>query len=209
MNTRVRVGTAAALAALLAVTSSGCSSGGKPVAEKCQKVSAPLSDIPTRTDQEPRMRIPVPPGWERSTKMDSESIRFAIRNEGLKSDGFVPNAVVTLQRVNSDLGRSEQILQAQNEQLAKKLKAGDMTSTKTEVCGVPALSSTYTAPEVKVSPKIPTIPPRKATSLGVALEVGLATYVATLTVQTVKPDNQTYAADSETILKGFQLLPAD
>jgi len=28
-----------------------------------------------------------------------------------------------------------------------------------------------------------------------------------LTVQTIKPDNPTFVADSATILKGFQLLP--
>ena len=65
----------------LAVTAAGCS-GSKPAADKCQSVSAPLTDIPTRTDQEPKMRIPVPPGWERSTKMDSEQIRFSIRQPG-------------------------------------------------------------------------------------------------------------------------------
>ena len=36
------------------------------------------------------MRIPVPEGWERSTKQDNESVRFAIRNQGLAVDGFTP-----------------------------------------------------------------------------------------------------------------------
>lgn len=196
----------AALAALLAVTAAGCASD-KPSAGKCQAVPAALTDIPTRTDQEPKMRIPVPQGWERSTQMDSENIRFAIRNQALAVDNFTPNAVVTLQKVSSDLGRPEQLLDAQNQQLAKKLKANDMTSSPADVCGSPAVSSTYTAPELKLSPKVPTIPPRKATSLGVVYKSGEVTYVATLTVQTVRPDNQTYVKDSETILKGFQLLP--
>ena len=34
-----------------------------------------------------------------------------------------------------------------------------------------------------------------------------ANYVATLTVQTIKPDDKTFAADSAMIIKGFQLLP--
>lgn len=195
-----------AMAALLTATAVGCS-GDKPSADRCQSVAAALADVPTRTDQEPKMRIPVPQGWERTTKMDSENIRFALRNEGLSADGFTPNAVVTLQRVSSDLGKPEQLLDAQNEQLAKKLKATDMTSVPADVCGAPALSSTYTAPEVKLGPKAPAIPPRKATSLGVVYKSGDVAYVATLTVQTVKPDNQTYVKDSETILNGFQLLP--
>ena len=154
------------------------------------------------------MRLPVPPGWERSTKMDSENIRFAIRNPGLAADGFTPNAVVTLQKVASDIGKPEQILDAQNQQLAKKLKVKDMTSSPAEVCGAPAMSTSYTAPEVKIGPKIPPIPPRKATSLGVVYKAGDVTYVATVTVQTVKDDNPTYGKDAEMILKGFQLLPA-
>lgn len=190
----------------LAVSMAGCSSG-QLSADKCQTVSAPLTDVPTRTDQEPKMRIPVPEGWERSTKMDSENIRFAIRNPGLAAEGFTPNAVITLQRVAADIGNPQQILDAQNQQLAKKLKVTDMKSNSAEVCGAPAMSTSYTAPEVKISPKINPIPPRKATSLGAVYKTGEATYVATVTVQTIKDDNPTYVSDSEMILKGFQLLP--
>lgn len=204
---RVRVPVSAAMVAVLAVTAAGCSSE-KVSAEKCQTVSGELTDIPTRTDQEPKMRIPVPAGWERTTKMDSENIRFALRNQGLSADGFTPNAVVTLQKVSADIGKPEQLLDAQNQQLAKKLKVTDMSSTPTQVCGATALATTYTAPEVKVSPKIPPIPPRKATSLGVVYKTGDVSYVATLTVQTVKADNPTYIKDADTIIKGFQLLPA-
>jgi hypothetical protein len=76
------------------------------------------------------------------------------------------------------------------------------------VCGATALSSTYAAPEMKLSKLVPPIPPRNATSLGVVYRAKDSYYVATLTVQTVKPDNETYKTDSEMILKGFQLLPA-
>lgn len=195
------------LVAALVLTLGGCSSD-KASADKCQTVSVPLVDVPTRTDQEPKMRIPVPPGWERATKLDSEQIRFAIRNPSLTADNFAPNAVVTLQKISSAFGKPEQILQAQNDQIAKKLKVTDMTSDPAEVCGSPAMSTSYTAPEVKVAPKIPPVPARRATSLGVVHREGEVTYVAILTVQTVKPDDKKYAEDSATILKGFQLLPA-
>jgi len=212
-----RVAAVAGLTVVLTVVAGGCS-GNQPNADECQSVSAPLTDIPTRTDQEPKMRIPVPQGWERSTKMDSGQIRFAIRNPGLAADGFTPNAVVTLQKVGIDLGKPEQILQAQNEQLTKKLNLTDLSSTSAEICGAPALSTTYTAPEVNLgekipqkvrgkAPELPTIPPRTATSLGTVYRSGDANWVATLTVQTVKPDNQSYLKDSEEILTGFQLLP--
>ncbi len=213
-----RMVAAAGLAVALALMTAGCS-GNEPNADQCQSVSAPLTDIPTRTDQEPKMRIPVPQGWERSAKMDSEQIRFAIRNPGLAADGFTPNAVVTLQKVGIDLGKPEQILKAQNEQLTKKLSLTDLSSAPADICGAPALSTTYTAPEVnlgkklpprvrgKKTPELPTIPPRSATSLGTVYRSGDANWVATLTVQTVKPDDQTYIKDSEEILRGFQLLP--
>ena len=152
------------------------------------------------------MRIPVPQGWERSTKMDSEQIRFAIRNPDLTDDGFTPNAVVTLQKVAADIGRPEQILQAQNDQLTKKLKLTDLASTPTEVCGSPALSSTYTAPEVSLPGRGQRIPPRTAKSLGVVFEAGDVNWVVTVTVQTVQPDNPTYVSDSAQIIKGFQVL---
>lgn len=158
------------------------------------------------------MRIPVPQGWERATKLDSEQIRFSIRNQGLTADGFTPNAVVTLQKVPGDIGKPDQILQAQQEQLNKKLKLTDVTTTSTSVCGATALSSTYTTPELKLpamrgQKAPPAIPPRKATSLGMVYRAGDNNYVATVTVQTIKPDNPTYVKDTDEILKGFQLLP--
>ena len=206
MRTGMGPAAAALLVAGLVVSTAGCS-GGKPSADKCDTVSAPLSDIPTRTDQEPKLRIPVPEGWERATKMDSEQIRFAIRNPKLAADGFTPNAVVTLQKAPSDIGKPDQILQAQTDQLVKKLKLTDVNSTSTKVCGASALSSTYTTPEINLGKKMPQIPARKATSLGVVYRGGDSYYVATLTVQTVKADDQTYVKDSGEILKGFQILP--
>lgn len=185
----------------------GCFNQGQPSADKCETVSAPLSDVPTRTDQEPKMRIPVPPGWERTTQRDNESIRFAIRNPALAVDDFTPTAVVTLQQISTRAGKPEKILEEQNKGLTAKLKLTDMKTTPTTVCGAPALSSSYVAPEVVLGPKLPKIPPRTATSLGTVYRAGDIYYVATLTVQAIKPDNPTYQQDSASILKGFQLLP--
>ena len=193
---------AATMAAVTAVALAGCSSGEeKPQAGKCEQVSVPMTDIPTRTDQEPRLRLPQPPGWERTTKLDSEAIRFAIRSPSLASDGFTPNAVVTLQRVTADAGKWQQILDAQNDQLKTKLKVKDMTITPAQVCGAPAQSTDYMAPAMGK------IPARKAVSLATVYQAGDVNYIATVTVQTIKPDNPTYVTDSAAIIKGFQLLP--
>ncbi|WP_194163696.1 LpqN/LpqT family lipoprotein [Mycolicibacterium sp. P1-5] len=192
----------ATLAVALIVTIAGCSDDNKPVAAKCDEVSAPLIDIPTRTDQEPRLRLPQPQGWERTTKLDSESIRYAIRNPGLADEGFTPNAVVTLQKVGATEGNAQQILDIQNKQLVARLKVKDLKTSSARVCGSEAQSTTYTAPAMGK------VPARNATSLAVVYTDGDVNYVSTLTVQTIKPDNPTYAADSATILKGFQIVPA-
>lgn len=189
------------IAIAVAIAGSGCSDeGSKPSADKCENVSAPMIDIPTRTDQEPRMRMPQPPGWERTTKLDSETIRFAIRNPALAADGFTPNAVVTLQKIGIDVGKPQQILDAQNQQLQMKLKVTDLNVAQGQVCGLPAAATTYTAPGMGK------IPARKATSLATVYQASDANYVATVTVQAIKPDNPSYARDSALIIKGFQLL---
>ena len=192
---------AAVLVTALAMAVAGCSEDEKPTAAKCDSVSLPMTDIPTRTDQEPRLRIPQPQGWERTDKLDSETIRYALRNPGLTSDGFTPNAVVTLQKVGSDVGKPQQILDAQNQQLKVKLKVKDMTSTPGQVCGSPAQATTYTAPAMGK------IPARKATSLAAVYQSGDVNYIATVTVQSIKADNPTYATDSAAIIKGFQIIP--
>ena len=156
------------VAVAVAIAGAGCSDdGSKPSADKCENVSVPMIDIPTRTDQEPRMRIPQPQGWERTTKLDSETIRFAIRNPALAADGFTPNAVVTLQKIGLDVGKPKQILDAQNQQLQMKLKVTDLKATEGQVCGLSAEATTYTAPGMGK------IPARKATSL--ALRSGRTT----------------------------------
>jgi hypothetical protein len=192
----------AVLAAALVVAIAGCSDEAKPAAAvKCDEVSVPMIDIPTRTDQEPRLRLPQPQGWEHTTKLDSETIRFALRNEGLTDQGFTPNAVVTLQKVGSDVGKPQQILDAQDKQLVAKLKVKDLTSTPTQVCGSTAQSTTY------IAPAMGKIPARNAASLAVVYQAGDVNYVTTVTVQTIKPDNPAYVTDSAAILKGFQILP--
>ncbi|WP_163694902.1 LpqN/LpqT family lipoprotein [Mycolicibacterium sarraceniae] len=189
-------------AALVVVAIAGCSDDAKPVAVKCDEVSVPMIDIPTRTDQEPRLRLPQPQGWERTTKLDSETIRFALRDEGLTEEGFTPNVVVTLQKANSSIGKPQRILDAQNQQLVAKLKVKDLKSTPAQVCGSTAQSTTYTAPAMGK------IPARNATSLAAVYQDGDVNYVTTVTVQTIKPENPTYVTDSATIIKGFQILPA-
>ena len=52
------------------------------------------------------------------------------------------------------------------------LEERNLKATPTEVCGAPALSTTYVAPEVKLGKKAPPIPPRTASQLGVVYKAG-------------------------------------
>jgi len=178
-------------------------------ASGCQKAPVSSIDIPTRTPQEPKLRIVMPQGWERSTKMDSEQIRLAIRNPGLVQDGFTPNAVVTLMRVDdpNEVGPPEKILETQNEMLAKKLGLSDITAVPAEICGLPALKTSYVAPATNLGRGLPSIPPRFATSVGVVYETDAASYLVTVTVQTTNPGFGNYEQDSAEIIDEFQVVP--
>lgn len=189
------------VAAAVVLSAAGCSEDAQPSADKCDKVDAPLTDVPTRKDQEPRMFIPQPEGWERTTKLDNETIRFAIRNPALAADGFTPNAVVTLQQIGADVGKPQQILDAQNSQLQLKMKVTDLQTHEAQVCGLPAQTASYTAPAMGK------IPSRKAQSIATVYQSGNTNYVATVTLQAIKPDDPRFVQESATILKGFQLLP--
>ncbi len=72
-------------------------------ASDCTKVDAPMTSIPDHTDEEPVMKIPQPQGWERVTLMDSELVRFSMRNGAMVKDGFAPTAVVTLRKPSGHL----------------------------------------------------------------------------------------------------------
>src|SRR5690349_24063413 len=65
-------------------------------ASDCTSVDAPMTRIPGHTDEEPVLSIPQPNGWDRVRLMDSDLIRFTMRNQSLAKDGFAPTAVVTL-----------------------------------------------------------------------------------------------------------------
>lgn len=169
----------------------------------CQTVSASMVDVPG-TDSEPALRIPVPQGWEIPPALEpaDDSIRIALVNPDLASAGFTPNAVIALKKLSSSAGDPQAILAAQGDILVGRAGATDLTSTPTSVCGLPAATITYTAPATAE------VAPRRATSLVVVDEEGDTTYVATVTIQSTKPDSGDYADDARTILDGFQVLPA-
>jgi len=169
-------------------------------ASDCTSVDAPMTKIPDHTDEEPLMSIPQPDGWERVTMMDSDLIRFTMRNQSLARDGFAPTAVVTLES-HRGLAEPREVFDAQKDALESAVGATNLQVTETTLCELPAETIDYTTPPLGL------LPPHPARVVTAVLLTDDTTYAMTMTVQSADPDNPTYQRDAETILSGFQMLP--
>ncbi len=169
-------------------------------AADCTSVDAPMTSIPDHTDEEPVMKIPQPDGWKRVTMMDSDLIRFTMRNEKLVRDGFAPTAVVTLES-HRGIAEPQEVFDAQHDALQSAVGATEVKITETTLCELPAEMIDYITPPMGV------LPPHPARVLTAVLHTEDTTYAMTMTVQSADADNPTYKRDAETILTGFQLLP--
>ena len=167
----------------------------------CEQVSAPLTSIDAHGDGEPQLKIPQPPGWERASALDSEVIRYTMRNKDLVANNFMPTAVVTLESVPGAATDDQTIFDQERAALVDRLGATGLQTSTTTRCGNSAELVDYDAPGMG------RVPPRKIKTLMVAATFDTNTYVATVTVQSTKPDNPAYARDAGTILTGFQMLP--
>jgi hypothetical protein len=205
----------AAAALLVGVTAAGCSSppdgqspsspdpsASGPATAQCAAVDVPSLEIPPHGDGEPKMSIPAPPGWERSTALDSELIRFALVNQSLAAGGFAPNVTVTLEQIAGEQS-ADAVFEQQRTALVDQGGATNLKSTPGTLCGQPAETIDYTGAPVGAAPA------RPITVLLSALPAGDRTFAVTVTVQTVDAQNPTYRQDSATILNGFQFLPPD
>ncbi|WP_167097964.1 DUF1795 domain-containing protein [Mycobacterium sp. DL592] len=168
-------------------------------AADCTSVDVPLTTIPSREQGEPVLKIPHPAGWERVRMMDSELIRYTMRNTDLVTAGFAPTAVVTLES-RPGLTEPNDVFDAQRQGLRSGIGAKDMQSAKTTLCGLPAETIDYQMPSVGG------LPPHPARVLCAVLQTDNRTYAMTVTVQSADPGNPTYRRDAETILSGFQML---
>lgn len=191
---------------------SGCSSiiEGTPVAAtaggatqvtggECESLPGRMTQIDAHSPGEPTLILPQPDGWERTTGMDSELIRFVMVNRGLANNGYAPTAVLTLESGPSS-DSPDAILDQQAVTLESQLGATDVAGVPGVHCGFPAQTIGFRAPSLGG------IPPRYAKVLCVVVEGGPRTYLTTLTVQTAEPDNPTYIHDLDTILRGFQVV---
>ncbi|MCH9668063.1 MAG: LpqN/LpqT family lipoprotein [Actinomycetia bacterium] len=166
----------------------------------CTRVEAPLTDIPSAGKAEPQLRIPVPAGWKRDTRMNNRIIRFAIVATDLATGGFAPNAVVTLESVRGSRDAGE-LFEENRSNLVTLLRAFDLTTEVNTTCGLPSETTDYTAPAAGPAPE------RPITMHAVVADTGRDTYLATLTVQTADAENPNYQRDAQEIIDGFQVLP--
>jgi probable lipoprotein LpqN len=169
-------------------------------ASDCRSVDAPMTSIQEQTDEEPVMAIPQPAGWERVTMMDSELIRFTMRNLSLVKDGFAPTAVVTLES-HRGIAEPRAVFDAQQDALEKVVGATNLQATQTTLCELPAEIIDY------MTPMLGMLPPHPAKVVTAVLHTDDTTYAMTMTVQSADADDPTYKRDAETILTGFQMLP--
>jgi hypothetical protein len=175
----------------------------------CTHVAAPMLDIPTASDTEPQMRIPQPPGWERSTELEGldESFRLGLANTELVGEPS-QNAVTVM--VESVPDADAQTLfdgfhAGMVEVLDEEGLQPDITRTAGTLCGLPSETITLVGADMGMGAAVNALPPGPATMLLVVAESGADTYLVAV-VQTIEPDNPTYQRDAETILTGFEVL---
>lgn len=165
----------------------------------CATVDARLDDIPTENTREPRLRIPVPDGWEPNPMMDSPIIRYTVVSADLVADRFATNAVVTLESTPGNQPPDE-IFERNRGNLMTMTGAFDLETHSNTTCGFPSETTHYTAPPLGPAPERPII------MHAVVARAGGTTYLSTLTIQTTDPINPKYVKDSQEIVDGFQML---
>jgi hypothetical protein len=173
----------------------------RPKPNECEQVSAPLTAIDSRAAGEPQLKIPQPTGWERASMLDSDVIRFTMRNKDLSDNNFMPTAVVTLESVPEGSSDNQAIFDQERAALVDRLGATGLSTMETTRCGDEAELVDYDAPSMG------RIPSRKVRTLMVAGTFHDNTFVSTVTVQSTDPGNSVYARDTDAVLTGFQMLP--
>lgn len=132
----------------------------------CTPVDAPMLNIPTVSDDEPRLRIPQPPGWERSTEFDNldEGVRFSLVNTDLFGDEAPENSVVVTVEPAPDADAQTSFERTRADLVYILDEEGlptDMETTGGAVCGLPAWTVTYAGTDIKVdTPRVPCRPAR-------------------------------------------------
>ena len=174
----------------------------KSGALKCQEVDAPLVEVDRVDKDEPVLKVPSPPGWTRVTGKDTDLLRYTMINRDIATFDFAPAAVVALESVANAM-EPQAVFAAQRQSIVRLgIPESEMDITNHTLCGLPAQTVRYQAPEMGG------IRPHPAEVLFVAYQSKVRTYCAGLTVQTTEPNNLTYKHQAEMMFDGFQVLPS-
>lgn len=175
-------------------------SAGTAAAEAadCAPVSGPMIEVNAK-DDEPRLEIPQPEGWERNTQLDSEVIRLALINPSLVQDQFSPNLVVTAEPSAADV---HDAFDVQFATMAQTLGIAetDINPVDGELCGFPTKTVEYMLPAMGATPERPAL----VQILVVPGDEDSTTY--TFTSQATEPIDPSYVEDVQTMLDGVQVL---
>lgn len=218
MQASVFIGAILTLALPLTACGSGDATQPVPTASAtqdptvaCAPVDLPLLDIQARHDAEPFMRIPLPPGWQRSTELDGvdESIRMALAHNDLGVNGRPQNIVVVSVESLPDMD-AQAIFDHLRVERAKTVEELGVlhvvTPTRGSVCGHPSETVVHT----DVPTGLGTSNVRKsntATFLSVVVQAPGHIYLIGVNA-TVESDKPSHQRDVETIVRGLQVLPA-
>jgi hypothetical protein len=172
------------------------------VLDACTEVSAPMTPVPAEADDEPRMLIPQPSGWERTPEPDSKLVRFAMAYVSLTASRLALVAVA----LKSKVGHDDPATVFDDLRWAAEKDPGttDLVFSDTTVCGNPAQTVNYTR---MATDELPT---RTETMLAVVVHTTGKTHAASVAISTNDPDNPEYQRALHTIVTGFQVLaPAE
>lgn len=159
-------------------------------------------DVPTKSADEPRLRIPQPAGWEPVEGVDNSEMRLVLRNERLVVGNHAPTITVLMESP-VPVTTADQLLRSEVQNL-KDEGFTDVAEAPVDVCGYAATKVTFVDP-----PPSPegTIPARPSTAVIAAPEFNGHLWGTGVLIQAINPEDPTFTADLNTVLKGFQILP--
>ena len=158
-----------------------------------------MTPIRTQADDELRMIIAQPSGWEQTTVPDFELFRFAMVNRSLIANDFATIATVLLE---SEAGRKDptSVFDKIRKSLVTVAGATDLVATDGTLCGHTAQTIHYAMPARGRAPV------HSATDVTAVVHTNGNTYAASLGIQTAVAIDPVYQRDAEAILTGFQVL---
>lgn len=155
----------------------------------------PLVNLDYDAADEPRLALPLPPGWRLVPDPEPSlpMVRAMTKGPGEEANRYQPNAVVTLE-MGTDPSQTPQ--QALEEQIAASSPIGAVIDEiRGTTCGYPSAIITY---DVGVRD-------REATCLVMVGQKGDgALWSAVVAIQAFDPHNPDYVNEKDAILSGFQ-----